>query len=190
MPLFLHRWVWRFRRLDQLARLLSRKMPRLGDQLLGIIELAENRWEQARSRGAVPGGHRASGPRRRATRFPDGDAAIACTGCFCRRRLVLLGVIAVLTAFSPAATSNAWARLLRPWQDTPRYTFAALEPLPAELVVAHGEPFRFDVTLDSGFRMAAGARQCTTGRAAGRSSPSWPTGGTASSSRRRSTPIG
>ena len=28
VPWFLHRWVWRFRRLEQLARLLSRKMPR------------------------------------------------------------------------------------------------------------------------------------------------------------------
>ena len=50
VPWFLHHWVWRFRRLDQLARLLSRKMPRIGDQLLGIIELAQNRWEQTRSR--------------------------------------------------------------------------------------------------------------------------------------------
>lgn len=46
IPWFLHHWVWQFRRLDQLARLLSRKMPRIGDQLLGIIELAESRWEQ------------------------------------------------------------------------------------------------------------------------------------------------
>ncbi len=50
VPWFCHRWVWQFRRLDQLARLLSHKMPRIGDQLLGIIELAENRREQNRSR--------------------------------------------------------------------------------------------------------------------------------------------
>src|SRR6516162_4901393 len=43
LPWFLHHWVWRFHRLDQLARLLSRKLPRIGDQLLGIIELAQNR---------------------------------------------------------------------------------------------------------------------------------------------------
>ena len=33
----------------KLARLLSRKLPRIGDQLLGIIELAHNEFEQARS---------------------------------------------------------------------------------------------------------------------------------------------
>src|SRR6516225_7333146 len=50
VPLALHRWVWRNRRLEQLARLLTRKHPHVGDQLLGIIELVRNDFEQARSR--------------------------------------------------------------------------------------------------------------------------------------------
>src|SRR5215471_593017 len=50
IPLALHRWIWRQRRLEQLARLLSRTHPSIGDQLLGIIELASNESEQARSR--------------------------------------------------------------------------------------------------------------------------------------------
>src|SRR5439155_25183041 len=49
VPLALHRWVWRQRRLEQLARLLSRSHPSIGDQLLGIIELVANEEEQARS---------------------------------------------------------------------------------------------------------------------------------------------
>src|ERR1017187_5160950 len=49
IPFFLHRWVWRHRRLEQLARLLARKHPRVGDQLLGIIELVRNDFEQSRS---------------------------------------------------------------------------------------------------------------------------------------------
>ena len=49
VPYHLHRWVWRQRRLPQLARLLSRKLPRVGDQLLGVIELASDESEQARS---------------------------------------------------------------------------------------------------------------------------------------------
>src|ERR1700752_5087481 len=40
LPLKWHRWVWRQRRLEDAARLLRRKFPRLGDQLLGIGELA------------------------------------------------------------------------------------------------------------------------------------------------------
>jgi len=49
-PYYFHRWIWSHRRLENLARLLSRKMPRIGDQLLGIIELAHSDSEQARSR--------------------------------------------------------------------------------------------------------------------------------------------
>ena len=53
LPLALYRWVWRNRRPEQLARLLSRKHPRIGDQLLGAIELAHDDSEQARSRTLV-----------------------------------------------------------------------------------------------------------------------------------------
>ncbi len=49
IPLAAHRWIWRNRRLEQLARLLTRKQPLVGDQLLGIIELVRNDFEQARS---------------------------------------------------------------------------------------------------------------------------------------------
>jgi hypothetical protein len=40
LPLKWHQWVWRQRRLEDAARLLRGKFPRLGDQLLGIVELA------------------------------------------------------------------------------------------------------------------------------------------------------
>src|SRR5689334_20390032 len=49
VPLALHRWIWRQRRLEQLARLLRRTHPGIGDQLLGIIELVNSESEQARS---------------------------------------------------------------------------------------------------------------------------------------------
>ncbi len=42
VPLKWHRWVWRQRRLEDAARLLRRTFPRLGDQLLGIVELARH----------------------------------------------------------------------------------------------------------------------------------------------------
>src|SRR5271156_5414036 len=39
LPLKWHRWVWRQRRLEDVARLIRHTFPRLGDQLLGIVEL-------------------------------------------------------------------------------------------------------------------------------------------------------
>src|SRR5690606_10597283 len=50
VPYYFHKWVWRNRHLEQLARLLSRKLPRVGDQLLGVLELSHSQREQARSR--------------------------------------------------------------------------------------------------------------------------------------------
>ena len=63
-PFFLHRWVWRHRRLEQLARLLAAEHPRIGDQLLGIIELAQQRIRAGAVARAVRGGDPGS---RRAT---------------------------------------------------------------------------------------------------------------------------
>jgi hypothetical protein len=160
VPVFLQRWVWRFRRLDQLAQLLRRRMPRLGDQLLGIIELAENKWEQARSRALCQAAieqaaHDAARCDLRTATPPSSHRTLLGVTA------VLLMVIGLLTLLAPEATSNAWARLLRPWQDTPRYTFAALAPLPGERVVAHGEPFKVDVKLEqeSRWRPASGRAQ-------------------------------
>jgi hypothetical protein len=160
IPVFLQRWVWRFRRLDQLAQLLRRKMPRLGDQLLGIIELADNRFEQTRSRSLVQAAIEQAARDAERCDFRTATPPSLCRS-FLSTVVVLVGVIAILTAFCPAATSNAWARLLRPWQNTPRYTFAALVPLPAKRVVAHGEPFVIDVSLekDSAWYPATGRAQ-------------------------------
>ncbi len=38
-PYWLHRWVWKQRREAQLARLIAKRYPGLGDRLLGVIEL-------------------------------------------------------------------------------------------------------------------------------------------------------
>ncbi|HVJ45800.1 MAG TPA: hypothetical protein VM511_05395, partial [Luteolibacter sp.] len=38
-PFWLHRWVWRHRREAELAKLIARRFPGLGDRLLGVIEL-------------------------------------------------------------------------------------------------------------------------------------------------------
>jgi hypothetical protein len=146
VPVALHRWVWRHRRLEQLARLLARKHPRIGDQLLGIIELVKNEFEQARSRtlceAAIREVAREAQPRDFADAVPRP-----------RHRLwVLLAsaplAIAVgLFGLFPAAAANAWQRFLAPWTNAPRYTFTMLEQLPKTIVVAHGEPFTVSPSL-------------------------------------------
>ena len=136
------------RRLEQLARLLGRKHPQVGDQLLGVIELVHNESEQARSRAlceaAIGRSPRTPSSATSATRCPTRG-----TGSGPGWRPCPLAAAVGLLALFPAAAANAWARLLAPWRDTPRYTFAALEPLPDRLVVAHGEPFAVTAELDA-----------------------------------------
>ena len=129
IPTAIYRWVWRNRRLEQLARLLARKHPAVGDQLLGVIELVRNDFEQARSRALCEAAVR------RWPRTP--QSATSATPCPAPRHkpwayaaaVPIVAAIALGMAF-PAAAANAWARLLSPWGDAPRYTFAALEDLP------------------------------------------------------------
>ncbi len=146
VPLALHRWIWRQRRLEQLARLLGRTHRSIGDQLLGIIELVNNESEQARSPALCQAAVHHVAEQARTRDFTD-----AVPNPKHRRRVVLAGLaLAVglgLLALYPAAAANAWARFLLPWRDTPRYTFAMVEPLPDKLVVAHGEPSTLTVKL-------------------------------------------
>jgi hypothetical protein len=146
IPYSLHRWVWRQRRPDQLARLLARKHPRIGDQLLGVIELAHDDSEQARSRKLV-----AAAIEQVAEDAAKRDFRDAVPNPRHKLWLGLLAVPALVTiglfvAYFPAA-SNAMIRLATPWTNTPRYTFAILDPVPSKLVVPHGEPFVFRVKL-------------------------------------------
>ncbi len=146
IPLALHRWIWRQRKLEQIARLLSRKHPSVGDQLLGIIELVHSESEQARSLALCE-----AAVQQVAEVATKRDFSDSVPNPKHRRRAVFAGIsgmiAVVLLAMFPAAATNAWARLLMPWGDTPRYTFTSIEPVSKHLVVAHGEPFTVAVAL-------------------------------------------
>jgi hypothetical protein len=149
VPVAIYRWVWRQRRPDQLARLLARKHPRIGDQLLGVIELAHDDSEQARSRRLVEAAIEQVAEDASKRDFKDAVPS--------PRHKLWLGLLAGPAALAIGlfvvyhdAASNAFARLVAPWKATPRYTFAMLEPVPSKIVVAHGEPFVFEVKLTEG----------------------------------------
>lgn len=146
IPLALHRWVWRRRTPDQLALLISRTLPTLGDQLLGIIELVRNESEQARSPALCE-----AAVRQVADDVSRRDLRLAVPRPRHRSLASLaaipLTIALALLAIWPAAASNAWARLAFPWKDVDRYTFASVEPLPDRLIVPHGEPSSLAIRL-------------------------------------------
>ncbi|MDB6138990.1 MAG: hypothetical protein JWO94_2062 [Verrucomicrobiaceae bacterium] len=139
LPLKWHRWVWKQRRLEDAARLLRQKMPRLGDQLLGIVELARMDASTGRSERLVQAAMAQAAEAVKDIPFeqavpqdrhrPWGIAAGA-------------GVAVAILAFFvvPAAAWNALARWLTPWKEIERYTFAKIEALPKRLVIPYAEP--------------------------------------------------
>lgn len=146
IPLAVDRWVLRRRRLDQLASLLSETYPSVGDQLLGVLELSGSESEQARSpelvEAAIAQVSADVGGRDLSSAIPNPQY---------KQRLGIAGMLLagslVLLVVTGAAAKNAWARFLTPWQDTPRYTFAAVDPLPEKIIVPHGERFDLSVQL-------------------------------------------
>lgn len=144
VPVAVERWILRRRRMDQLARLLSQTHPNAGDQLLGVIELSEDVSEQSRSPVLVQ-----AAITQVAADVGDQDLTHAIPNPQHKQRGIAAGMLAAVAALllivTASAAKNAWARFLKPWQETPRYTFAAIKPLPEKLVVPHGE--RFDVAI-------------------------------------------
>lgn len=144
VPIWFRQWVLRFQSMESLARLLSRKLPTVGDSLLGAIELSKNTSEQSRSpalcRAALEQVAEASAKRDLREATPDSYHR-----WFGMAAGTMAAVAIALSMLFPAAATNAWARLFAPFSNVPRYTFAALEPLPDRLIVPHGEVF--DVSL-------------------------------------------
>jgi hypothetical protein len=156
VPVALHRWIWSHRRFEQLARLIARSFPALGDQLLGIIELARETASGSTTASSRTG---LGGSRRLA------EAAIAQVAARTRsfdfrdavprpRHLAWLSaaavplVIAIAAAWlAPEASANAWARFLAPWQAIERFTYTRVEKIPETIVVPRGEPATVPVTL-------------------------------------------
>lgn len=145
-PLKCHRWVWGTRRMEQVASLVKHRFPSLGDQLLGVVELARDNAQPGSSEAlaqaavehvdSVVRDHDLSGavPKPSHKRWALAAAVPA--------MLVLVAFLVV-----PAAGKNALYRWLMPWSDTERYTFAQVSNLPDSLVVPHGEEFELAATL-------------------------------------------
>jgi hypothetical protein len=146
VPWAFHRWVWRNRRLDQLARLLRIREPNIGDQLLSVIELADNESEQARSRTlcAAAIAQVAEAAKLRSFNTAAPPTRLRSLSLLCGLSAMATILLAVLF---PTAASNAWARFSTPWRDTPRYTFTAVQAIASNWVVPHGEPSAFEVQL-------------------------------------------
>ncbi len=148
-PYWIHRWVFGHRREAQLARLISRRFPRLGDRLLGVIELQhqkeskESLSPELRNAAMAAVARQAKGRNfERALPNP-------------RHRTWSLGVLATLAMAAaamllvPKPGLNALKRWLMPLSDTPRYTFTKINRFDERIIVPRDEPFTISFSLSS-----------------------------------------
>lgn len=149
---WLRHWLFRRRDHRDLARLIQRHIPRLGDRLLGAVELAEGGNEQLNSSPALLRAALAQ-VAGEAKKF---DFNVAVPRRRSRRLSLAVGVLltcAALTAvFAPMAAHNALLRWLKPLAEVSRFTFVSLESLPDFLVTPHGEPFEIAVGVSGASR--------------------------------------
>lgn len=143
-----YRWFWNARALTQLARLLRERFPRLSDQVLSVVELANAEGEQRRSPELVAAAMVQVEKRLMAVdllqALPHGATKI-CVLVALTNVILVIG-ICILT---PGAAQNALARVIRPWQSIDRFTFARVDAVPQKWMVASGEPFKLRMVLDN-----------------------------------------
>ncbi len=133
------RWIWRRRDARALARLVQKQYPRLGDRLLGAVELAAGRAPnlspelcRAALRQVAQEAERCDFRQAVNVRRPRRMGALA---------LLLAGLLVAVFVVAPDAAWNALRRWGRPLAPIERFTFVSLEAMPDELIVPHGESF-------------------------------------------------
>lgn len=150
-PLKCHRWVWGTRSMEQVARLLKHKFPALGDQLLGIVELAHSDKDLGTSVRLAQAAIDQVDSVVSTKNFT--DAVPRPRHRFWASAFAVPAIIALLAlAIVPAAGFNALARWLMPWRNVERYTFAQVSGLPDRIVVPHGEDFSVGAKLSESTR--------------------------------------
>ncbi|HUS36258.1 MAG TPA: hypothetical protein VM680_12980, partial [Verrucomicrobiae bacterium] len=138
---WLKRWILKRRNRKDLAAIVQRKFQRLGDRLLGIVELSS---EEKHLHGFSPELYRAA-IRQVASEANQYDFSDAVPhAAFIRAsRLAIIGAglaVATLLIF-PKAGLNAAARAAAPWAKISRFTLVEIAGVPTELLVPHGEQF-------------------------------------------------
>jgi hypothetical protein len=146
IPVWVERWILRYRTHASLARLMTQKLPALGDSLLSAIELASDPQEQKRSpalcRAALDQVAQVAASKDLTQAAPESRHRRWWTCA------ALAGALTVaLGLLYPSASANAFARFAAPWSSIPRFTFAQLEKIPTEWIVPHGESVSLKIPL-------------------------------------------
>lgn len=136
-----HRWIFKRRDLRALSILVQKKYRRLGDRLLGIVELADEKERPPHFSPALY--HAAIEQVAEDARKFDFQEAISIRPAKIQLAAAIgFTVLALLPAMAvPSASWNAFQRWAKPWAAIERYTLVNIAGLPTRQIVPHGEPF-------------------------------------------------
>ncbi len=140
-------WVVKRRDLRALANIVQKKFRRLGDRLLGIVELANEQRHLANFSPALY--HAAIHQVAEEAEGLDFCESISAQPArkFGGFAGVALALVVVGAMVMPQASWNALQRWVEPTSKTPRYTLVKLENFPEILITPHGEDFEISGTV-------------------------------------------
>ena len=161
-PIWINRWVFKHRRENQIAHLIAKQYPRLGDRILGVVEL-QNQDEHDTSLSPQL---REAAMAEVAGEVKDRDLHNALPASWLTRLslalLALVGIASTAWTLTPKASWNAAQRWIMPLAEIERYTETKIDlsKLAQPYYVAHGEPFsvELELTADSNTPATAKAR--------------------------------
>lgn len=163
VPLAIRRWGIGLASLEQVARLIERRFPTIGDELLGIIDIVRTgATGQSRSRSLCEAAVAQVAGRSEAIDFREAMPP-ARPARWALAAALPVAACATLACLAPDAALNAWRRLIVPWAAVERFTFARVRPLPDRVVVPHGEPATVRVAVRDDTRWRPAEAQIVIG---------------------------
>ena len=163
-PLWINRWVFKHRRENQIAQLIAKQYPHLGDRLLGVVELQD----QDESNTSLSPRLREAAMAQVAAEFGERDLRNALPITWHKKwGLAVLALAAVAISawtITPKAGFNSLQRWLMPLAEIERSTETSLDKslLPSPYYVAQGEPFQFTAKLTESSNVPASAKARTS----------------------------
>lgn len=141
-------WLWRRRDVRDLAKLVQRHYPRLGDRLLGAVELSEGGANLNASPALVRAALRQVDEESRSYDF-SGATPKRAARRYGISVILLVALLGAGLALAPEAVWRSLQRWIHPAAPVERYTFARIGDLPPDLYVPHGEPFELGCAVDA-----------------------------------------
>ncbi len=149
-PLWINKWVFKHRKEQQIARLISTKFPHLGDRILGVIELEGQDQVKANvspelREAAMVTVTREAGRQNFSDALPQSWLS---KWFFSLTAAISLLILGVLLLPKDGITSSV-KRWLAPWSETERFTFTQIdaEKFKDGLIVPLNEAFSLPVSL-------------------------------------------